>query len=82
MSCPDWRLLSERRDRQPDVWDAALHHLDGCTRCRDAALAVEPTLLFRRLPAPVVPASEVAAMKQAVAALRRNGCGRRRWRRS
>ena len=70
--CPDWRTLVDRRDRQPRAWDAALGHLDGCSRCRDEALEHEPTLLFRRLPGPELRRGEIAAMKEAVAALRRN----------
>ena len=70
--CPDWRTLVDRRDREPRAWDAALEHLDGCPRCRDEALVHEPTLLFRRLPGPELRRGEIAAMKEAVAALRRN----------
>ena len=77
MSCPDWPSLVRRRDRVPEVWDAALEHFDGCSRCRDAALAAEPTLLFRRLPAPAPRGDEIATMKEAVAALRRNSQPRR-----
>jgi hypothetical protein len=72
MSCPDWRTLGARRDREPEIWDAALRHLDGCSHCVDAALAAEPTLLFHRLPAPRLRRGEIAEMQQAVAALRRN----------
>jgi hypothetical protein len=76
VTCPDWRSLSSRRDRDPDAWERGLEHFDGCRRCRDLALAAEPTLLFRRLPAPAVGGDEIAAMKQAVAVLRRSS-GRR-----
>lgn len=72
MSCPDWRSLTRRRDDEPEAWGQALVHLDGCTRCRPEALAAEPTLVFRRLPAATVDRAEIAGMKQAVAALRRN----------
>ncbi|MEE8525045.1 MAG: hypothetical protein V3T72_14005 [Thermoanaerobaculia bacterium] len=72
MTCPDWRLLSSRRDRDPDAWERGLEHFDGCGRCRDRALAEEPTLMFRRLPSPAVGSDEIAAMKQAVAVLRRS----------
>ncbi len=72
MSCLDWQSLVRRRDRAPEAWDAALEHFDGCPHCRDAALAAEPTLLFRRLPAPAPRGDEIATMKEAVAALCRN----------
>ncbi len=72
MSCPDWPSLVRRRDHAPGAWNAALEHLDGCSRCRDAALDAEPTLLFRRLPAPEPRRDEIATMKEAVAALCRN----------
>lgn len=56
-------------------WDAALHHLDGgCQDCRRQALAADPTLVFRRLPRieldAAAEAAEVAAARQAVAAMR------------
>lgn len=71
MSCPDWKSLESRRDHQPEAWEQALEHADGCEPCRIAALAAEPTRLFRRLPALEVEADEVAAMKRAVASMRR-----------
>ena len=71
MTCPDWRSLADHRDLEPQAWDEALHHFDGCRHCRDEALAVEPTLMFRHLPAPKVDRDEITAMKQAVATLRR-----------
>lgn len=72
MTCPDWRSLERRRDQRPEAWERALAHFDACPRCHDQALAVEPTLLFRRLPAPEVGGDEIAAMRQAVTALRRS----------
>ncbi len=72
MTCPDWPSLVRRRDRAPEAWDAGLEHLDDCPQCRDAALDAEPTLLFRRLPAPAPRRDEIATMKEAVAALCRN----------
>lgn len=52
-SCPDWRALTAHRDDprapEPEGWDDALAHFDGCSRCRPAALAADPSLLFRRL---------------------------------
>lgn len=81
MSCPDWNALAAHRHRkdgvEPEGWQAALEHFDSCRLCRRQALAADPTLVFRRLPAadlaPAAPAQEdvdVAAMCQAVAALR------------
>jgi hypothetical protein len=56
-------------------WQEALRHLDGgCPRCWQEAVAVDPTLIFRRLPAVELPpaqeAEEVAAARLAVAAMR------------
>ncbi|MBV8199215.1 MAG: hypothetical protein JOZ15_01195 [Acidobacteria bacterium] len=56
-------------------WREALRHFDaGCPHCRQQALAVDPTLIFRRLPAaeldPAREAEEVAAARLAVAAMR------------
>lgn len=71
MSCPDWNALGPRAAEDSPAWRVALEHFDGCAQCREAALAAEPTLLFRRLPAVSVEASEVEAMKAAVRNLRR-----------
>ena len=71
MTCPDWTLLADRRDLEPEAWDEATVHFDDCSHCRDEALAVEPTLMFRNLPAPKVERGDIEAMKQAVATLRR-----------
>lgn len=84
MSCPDWQTLAAWRDDpqadEPAEWREALAHLDrGCARCRRAAIAADPTLVFRRLavvaaaaPAtgPAQEASEAEAMRRAVAAMR------------
>jgi hypothetical protein len=56
-------------------WQQALSHLDsGCPRCWREALAVDPTLIFRRLPVPELSpaqeAEEVEAARLAVAAMR------------
>jgi hypothetical protein len=79
--CPDWRRL-DPADRDaagaPHAaarWREALRHLDsGCPHCRQQALATDPTLIFRRLPAPELgpaqEAEEVAAARRAVAAMR------------
>jgi hypothetical protein len=71
-------------DTEPAGWsDAVTHFESGCPRCRRDALAAEPTLIFRSLrSAPVEAtaamgsasmgstASEVDAVRQAVAAMR------------
>jgi hypothetical protein len=85
-SCPDWRRLDPAaRDRAHAVsaealldsarWEEALRHLDGgCQRCWQEALAADPTLVFRRLPAPELTAAaeaeEVEAARLAVGAMR------------
>jgi hypothetical protein len=74
MSCPDWRTLAPASP----AWDEAVTHFDGgCRLCRREALTAEPTLVFRQLreagPAAMSPAqeaSEVDAVRQAVAAMR------------
>jgi hypothetical protein len=80
VSCPDWQTLAAWRDDpqagEPAEWQEALAHLDrGCSQCRRAAVAADPTLVFRRLavapaPAPAQEASDVEAMRRAVAAMR------------
>ena len=83
MSCPDWKTLAAWRDdpraEEPAEWQEALAHLDrGCVQCRRAAVAADPTLVFRRLAVvPAVPASspaqeasDIEAMRRAVAAMR------------
>ncbi len=73
MNCPSWPALVARRDAGPAgeaAWDQGLRHLDGCSDCRDAALAAEPTLVFQELPSPAVGDHDIVAMRQAVAALR------------
>lgn len=73
MSCPDWRGLDPAS--HDAAAEAALRHLDsGCQRCWQEALALDPTLIFRRLPAPelgpAAEAAEVEAARRAVAAMR------------
>lgn len=70
MSCPDWRTLTA--DPGTPVPAAAWAHAEHCDRCRDAALVADPTLIFRRLPAPRVERDEVDSMRAAVAAMRRD----------
>ncbi|HKH47176.1 MAG TPA: hypothetical protein VKM72_21175 [Thermoanaerobaculia bacterium] len=89
MSCPDWNALAAWREtpqaEEPAEWREALGHLDrGCAHCRRAALAADPTLVFRRLvapcalrdrsavpePTPAQEASDIESMRRAVAAMR------------
>lgn len=80
MTCPDWTLLAAHRlagsaaAAEPEdsgAWGEALDHLDGCPECRRHAVAADPTLLFRSLPAWRPEPAEVDAMRAGVAALRR-----------
>lgn len=69
MSCPSWSSLAAVRSRGAGgeaEWDAALAHLRSCLRCRERALAADPTLLFQRLPAPPLEEDEAARMKGSV----------------
>jgi hypothetical protein len=94
VSCPDWRQLTARRRREgsdPAEWAEAMAHFDSCLPCRREALAADPLLVFRRLPAVELGAaeerSEVEAVRQAVSAMRtarrlaarRSFGGWRRW---
>ena len=91
MGCPDWSALAARRQHDEPEWAAAVEHFDACTLCRRDAVAADPLLVFRRLPVvemtPAEESSEVAAMRQAVAAMRtgkrlearRSFAGWRRW---
>lgn len=78
MSCRDaqaWSALLEHRfaeGPEPAEWPESAAHLDGCPACRRIALAIDPTLVFQRLPEPAAQATtDVEAMRQAVAGLRR-----------
>lgn len=77
MTCPDWQSLVAARDAEPAVdpptWAEARRHAAGCDRCRRAALAADPLLLFARLPEATVTPAELADMQSAVAALVRAG---------
>lgn len=77
MSCPDWRALSAAREADPaaelPAWEEARRHAAHCARCRQAALAAEPLLLFARLPERRVSADEIGDMQAAVSALVRAG---------
>jgi hypothetical protein len=94
MSCPDWtRLvaLREGAEAEPAEWAEAMAHLDACPRCRREAVAADPLLVFRRLPAADLTEgderAEAESMCQAVAAMRtarrlesrRRFAGWRRW---
>ncbi|HEY0782348.1 MAG TPA: hypothetical protein VGE98_07840 [Thermoanaerobaculia bacterium] len=85
VACPDWPSLVRHRaaadEAEPTGWPDALAHLDSCPRCRAAAVAADPTLVFRRLaaapplasPGSASPGSdteEVEAMRLGVSALR------------
>lgn len=89
MTCPDWKRLARQReatespfsrDAAPGSpaereWQEALAHLDsGCPRCRREALAADPLLVFRRLPALEMSEereeAEIDSMRLAVAAMR------------
>ncbi len=79
---PDWRsLLAHRFEAdaaEPDseTWAEAMAHFDSCPECRRSAVAIDPTLGFRRLPSVAAEmsaaqeADEVARMISAVSALR------------
>ncbi|HET9212353.1 MAG TPA: hypothetical protein VFR03_18250 [Thermoanaerobaculia bacterium] len=77
MSCPDWTHLAALREgaeAEPAGWTEAMAHFDACPRCRREAVAADPLLVFRRLPAVEMSAggerAEAEAMRQAVAAMR------------
>lgn len=80
MSCPDWRSLVAARERDPHVlgtdppgWSEALDHLDRCPGCAGEALALDPLLVFRRLPRTEPKPGEVEALATEVLALVRAG---------
>jgi hypothetical protein len=77
VSCLDWpRLvaLRESAEAEPAEWTEAMAHFDACPRCRREAVAADPLLVFRRLPAVEMPEveerAEAEAMRQAVSAMR------------
>ena len=76
MSCPRWdRLVAFRYEgseaQEPAGWQEALEHFDSCAACRDAAIAADPSLAFRRLPEVTLGADELASLRSGVDALRR-----------
>ncbi|MFL6263601.1 MAG: hypothetical protein ACJ76Y_28230 [Thermoanaerobaculia bacterium] len=77
MSCPDWQDLAAAREvaeGEPAGWTEAMAHFDACPRCRREAVAADPLLVFRRLPALEMPEgderAEAESVRQAVAAMR------------
>lgn len=73
MSCPDWSHLAPGRDdSEQAAWQSAVAHLDHCSKCWPAALRVEPTLIFRRLPEPEIDPQEIEEVRAGVAVLRRS----------
>jgi hypothetical protein len=78
-ACPNWTDLVAHRyaraEQEPRGWGDALAHAEACARCRQEAIAADPTLVFRRLATAGTPREardvDVAAMRQAVATLRR-----------
>lgn len=81
MSCPDWQSLVAARelasetgsatvsDDRPPGWAEARRHVASCGRCRQAALAADPLLLFTRLPETTVTPAEIGDMQSSVMAL-------------
>jgi len=87
MTCPSWEVLIAARDRsprEPAGWDEAVAHLDGCPICRQRAEVLDPTLMFRSLPAAPVTDEEVEEMRERVRLLvvssRVGGPREHRWR--
>ncbi len=75
MSCPQWaELLAHRfepRGDAPPGWGAAMRHLDGCPRCREEAVAIDPLLAFRDAEPVAVTPEEIAALRDDVRAVLR-----------
>ncbi len=76
-ACPNWReLLAPRFDRtagaaDPEGLALALAHFDACPACRREACGIDPTLVFRRLPAVELDFDlEAERMRLAVAGMR------------
>lgn len=74
MTCRDWTSYLEFRARRdglaPADWRTAKEHLEGCPECREAALRVDPTLVFHRLPEIQQPSAQtVEAMVDSVTQL-------------
>jgi hypothetical protein len=72
MDCLEARRFLRQEDAAAERdRDAALEHLDGCAGCSAIATSLDPLLLFRRLPAIEVSATDTGRMREAVAVLRR-----------
>jgi hypothetical protein len=56
-------------EADPPGWSEARRHAAQCSRCREAALAADPLLLFARLPERTVTPADIGDMQSAVAAL-------------
>ncbi len=75
-ACPNWlELLAPRFERSPDAEPEglaeALAHFDSCPACRREACRIDPTLVFRRLPAAALDFDlEAERMMLAVAGMR------------
>jgi hypothetical protein len=76
-ACPNWReLLKGRFERpaattEPEGLALALAHFDACPACRREACRIDPTLIFRRLPAAALDFDvEAERMRLAVAGMR------------
>lgn len=78
-ACPNWReLLKDRFDKpakanaaEPEGLAEALAHFDVCPACRREACRIDPTLVFRRLPATALDFDlEAERMMLAVAGMR------------
>lgn len=72
MTCPNWQaLVGGGSDRESEAWLSALGHLDQCSECRPGALAADPLLAFRRLPAAELEETEVEDLRARVQMARR-----------
>ncbi len=76
-ACPNWpellslRFESSAGSAEPEGLAAALAHFDSCPACRREACRIDPTLVFRRLPAAELDfAVEAERMRLAVAGMR------------
>ena len=76
MTCPSpGRLSLLLEGPEPSGWDAQqelFSHLDSCADCRNRAIEIDPTLVFRELPSLAVSDGEVDRMRDAVHTLLRN----------
>ncbi|MEM6701460.1 MAG: hypothetical protein AAGA81_14915 [Acidobacteriota bacterium] len=74
VACPDWEALERSRDDGAEgetAWMDALERRHECEACFEAALAVDPTLLFLDLPPVETSEAEIAAMQERVAISKR-----------